>query len=125
LRWRNTLNRDFLRKLRLYRDQKLTQTVIPAFERRLRSILVKRYRKRVGIRILSALVKPWCYHRVVGTKNVQPGEGPVIFVANHREIYGPIVVNLYLPFSFRPGLRARCWSAQKSRITSGKTRFRA
>lgn len=100
------LSRDTLRKLRLYREQKRSRTVIPALEARLRRMLVKRYRKRFGVKILALLLKPFFYHRVIGRRRVQLHDGPVIFVANHREIYGPIVTNLYLPFSFRPWIDA-------------------
>ncbi len=100
------LSRDTLRKLRLYREQKRSRTVIPALEARLRRMLVKRYRQRIGVKILALLLKPFFYHRVIGARRVHLGDGPVIFVANHREIYGPIVTNLYLPFSFRPWIDA-------------------
>lgn len=96
------LNSDMVRKLKLYREQKSSQTVVPAFENRLRNLLVKKYRKRIGIKILTLILKPLCYHKIIGAKNVPLDDGPVIFIANHREIYGPIIVNLYLPFSFRP-----------------------
>ena len=101
------LNRDIVRKLRLYHEQKLSKTIIPELENKLKRLLVKRYRKRIGAKILAFALKPFFPHRIIGAKNVALGDGPVIFVANHREIYGPLMLNLYLPFTFRPWIESR------------------
>jgi len=40
-------------------------------------------------------------HTVVGTENVHEGR-PAVFVCNHAQSYGPIIMELYFPFKFRP-----------------------
>jgi 1-acyl-sn-glycerol-3-phosphate acyltransferase len=119
------VNRDIVRKLKLYREQKASQTVNPAFEDRLMRLLVRRYRVRIGVKILAFLMKPWMYHKVIGAKTVDLSHGPVIFVANHREIYGPIISNLYLPFSFRPWIEHKMLDREKiaEHIWQGAFRF--
>jgi hypothetical protein len=107
------LNSDMVRKLKIYREQKSNETVIPAFENRLRNLLVRKYRKRIGIKILTLILKPLYYHKVIGAKNVLLDNGPVIFIANHREIYGPIIINLYLPFAFRPWIEHKMLEREK------------
>jgi 1-acyl-sn-glycerol-3-phosphate acyltransferase len=104
---RQPINRDLVRKLQLYYRQKIARTVIPEFEAKLRRLLLKRYHKRIGIKIVANVLKPWYRHRIIGTENVRLGSGPVIFVANHREIYGPIAAYLYIPFPFRPWIEHR------------------
>ena len=96
------VNRDIVRKLKLFRDQKLLNTVNPAFKDKLEKILLKKYRIRIGVKILAFFIKPLLYHKVINSKSVDQSGGPVVFIVNHREIYGPIIANLYLPFSFRP-----------------------
>ena len=96
------VNRDIVRKLKLYREQKLTNSVNPAFEGKLQKLLLKKYRVRVGVKIIALFLKPFLYHKVRNAKYVDLSQGPVVFIVNHREIYGPIISNLYLPFSFRP-----------------------
>ncbi len=39
--------------------------------------------------------------RVVGAEQVDTEHGPVVFVCNHLEVYGPLITNLHLPFYFR------------------------
>jgi len=107
------VNRDIVRKLKLYREQKASHTVNPAFEDRLKRLLVRRYRIRIGVKILAFLLKPWFYHKVIGAKAVDLSGGPVIFTVNHREIYGPIIANLYLPFSFRPWIEHKMLDREK------------
>ena len=107
------LSNDIVRKLKLYREQKKTHTIAPLFEEHLKQILVKRYRKRIGVKIIAFLVKPFFYHKVIGANKVQSGAQPVIFVANHREIYGPVITNLYLPFSFRPWIEHNMIESKK------------
>ena len=71
-------------------------------EGRLIDVLVKKYKRRFGVRILRALIRPLYHHKVIGRENVAKDGDPVIFVCNHGEIYGPIAAVLYLPFFFRP-----------------------
>ena len=96
------LSRDVVQKLKLYSSQKASRSIEPAFEFKLNRLLIKRYRKRIGIRILALVLRPWLHHKILGAKQVQTEDEPVIFVANHRQIYGPVAAYLNLPFVFRP-----------------------
>lgn len=48
------------------------------------------------------LIQPfiWCFTK--GKKNVRKDDEARVFVSNHYEIYGPVVVFLRFPFKFRP-----------------------
>lgn len=52
--------------------------------------------------VLFILVQPfvWCFTK--GKKNVQKNDEARVFIANHYEIYGPLVVFLRFPYSVRP-----------------------
>ena len=52
--------------------------------------------------VLFILVQPfvWCFPK--GKKNIQKTDEARVFVANHYEIYGPLVVFLRFPYCFRP-----------------------
>ena len=85
----------------------------PALKNTLKSILVSKYRKRFGVRILMVVLRPFLYHKVLGRKHVAEEEFPAIFVCNHGEIYGPIVAVLYLPYYFRPWVDERMLAKDK------------
>lgn len=75
----------------------------PALRQQLESVVIRRSLKHYGIKMIMFIMRPFYYHRIRGRENV-PNEPDVVnvFVCNHGEIYGPIVTNLYVPFSFRP-----------------------
>lgn len=52
--------------------------------------------------IVFIVIQPfiWCFTK--GKKNVRKDDEARVFVSNHYEIYGPLVVFLRFPFSFRP-----------------------
>lgn len=52
--------------------------------------------------VIFILIQPfiWCFTK--GKKNVRKDDEARVFVANHYEIYGPVVVFLRFPFKFRP-----------------------
>ena len=52
--------------------------------------------------VLFLIVQPfiWCFAK--GKKNVQNNDEARVFVANHYEIYGPLVVFLRFPYAIRP-----------------------
>lgn len=58
--------------------------------------------RRVGFKILVLFLRPFFKMKVLNKKVVNTKNGPVVFVSNHYEIYGPIVTVLRLPFNFRP-----------------------
>lgn len=57
---------------------------------------------KAGIRILSWFVRPFFRCKCVGKEKIKNLGGPVVFVANHYEVYGPIVAVLRMPVRFRP-----------------------
>jgi len=80
---------------------------------RLNTILVGKYRKRVGVRIIMAVLRPIMRHKVIGRENVKTEDFPAIFVCNHGEIYGPVAAVLYLPYYFRPWIDERMLNTKK------------
>jgi len=59
-------------------------------------------KNKIGIRVMTWLVRPFFPSKCIGRQKIKRGDGPVIFVANHYEIYGPIIAVLRMPASFRP-----------------------
>ena len=57
--------------------------------------------RRVWVKIVCFFLRPFMRMKVINKKVVNTKNGPVIFVTNHYEIYGPIVSVLHLPFSVR------------------------
>lgn len=100
------LNKDYERKLAHYYAQQRQGKANPALKTRLQLMLVKRTR-RIAPSILRAIIRPLMPCRVIGTENVDELNGPVVFVSNHLEIYGPLITNLHLPFYFRSWIIAR------------------
>lgn len=96
------LNRQYMDKLEKYVDQEAHAQVNPTLKERLRFILVKKYRRRFGIKIIMAVLRPFFRHKVVGKEHVADLQTPAVLVCNHGEIYGPVVMVLYLPVYFRP-----------------------
>lgn len=94
------LNSDYAKKLARFRAQQRKGEANPALETRLQFMLVKQT-KRVLPSILRAVIRPLMPCRVHGKEHVDTEHGPVVFVCNHLEIYGPLITNLHLPFYFR------------------------
>ncbi len=94
------LNRDYARKLAHYRAQQRINHVNPALRTRLQMKLIQQSR-RFAPDILRFIVRPLMPCRVIGAEQVDLEKGPVVFVCNHLEIYGPLITNLHLPFYFR------------------------
>ncbi|MCX7773718.1 MAG: hypothetical protein N2376_11465 [Clostridia bacterium] len=94
---------------RLYEDKLKKYIVLKSegkpnqtLEERLKLVLVKKYSKRLGIKLIMILLKPFFRHKVIGSENVDTSRFPAIFVCNHSEIYGPVAAVLNIPFFFRP-----------------------
>ncbi len=94
------LNKDYAKKLAHYRAQQRLGNVNPALATRLQFMLVQETR-RIAPRVICTFLRPLVPCRVVGKERVDVENGPVIFVCNHLEVYGPIITKLYLPFYFR------------------------
>lgn len=94
------LTKKFGRRLKTYEDIRNGGGQNPDMEKRLRSVLVKKYRKRIGVYIIRAFLKGIMYHSVTGKENVNALPG--VFVFNHAEVYGPIAAVVFLPYDIRP-----------------------
>ena len=94
------LNKDYAQKLAHYRAQQRAGNVNDALKTRLQMKLIQQSR-RIAPDILRAIVRPLMPCRVTGKEHVDVEHGPVVFVGNHLEIYGPLITNLHLPFYFR------------------------
>lgn len=93
------LDKQYAEKLERYFAQ--GQEKNRALKERLQDRLLKGY-KRIGIRIIRVFLKPLIPCRVKGKENVDLTGGPVIFVCNHLEVYGPVITALHMPFYYRP-----------------------
>lgn len=97
------LTKQHLGKLRHYMELQEAGKENAALHAQLEEVVVRRSLKHYGIKLLIALIRPFYYHRIHGRERIHlDADVPSIFVCNHGEIYGPIVTNLYVPFSFRP-----------------------
>ena len=110
---RQPLTGKYSRRLKTYAGIREKGRDNPAMEKRLRSILVQKYKKRIGVHIIRALLRPVMHHTVTGKENVN--ELPGIFVFNHREVYGPIAAVVFLPYDVRPWILYQM--IEKSEIT--------
>ncbi len=94
------LTKKYEQKLKDYSDIKKAGKENVDMEKRLTNVLIKKYKKRIGVYIIRAFLKPIMYHTVVGKENVDALPG--IFVFNHGEFYGPIAAVVFLPYHIRP-----------------------
>lgn len=87
----------------------------------LHDILIKKYRKRYGVRLMMFFVKPFIHHKVYGKENVSKQSLPAVFVCNHGEIYGPVTAVTHLPFYFKPWVHAHMldYAQARDRIYQG------
>ena len=74
----------------------------PALKTQLENVIIRKSLRHYGVRIVMAVMRPFYYHRIRGREIVPVDDAVNVFVCNHGEIYGPVVTNLYIPFSFRP-----------------------
>ena len=96
------LTREYVEKLRRYFTLKKQGLENERLTERLNLVLVKKYTRRYGLKLLALLFKPFWYHKVIGKEKVKDKDGSVIFICNHGKLYGPVITNLYVPFDFRP-----------------------
>jgi len=59
-------------------------------------------KNKIGIRVMKWFVKPCFPCKCIGAEKLKNLDGPVVFVGNHYEIYGPVVAVLRMPVNFRP-----------------------
>lgn len=99
------LTKKLGKRLKAYEDIKNSGGQNPDMEKRLISVLVKKYRKRIGVYIIRAFLKGIMYHSVTGKENVSTLPG--VFVFNHGEVYGPIAAVVFLPYDIRPWILSK------------------
>lgn len=95
------MTKKHLRKLNRYVELEDDGQTNAPLRRQLEDVVVRRSFKHYGVKIIMLILRPLYFHRIKGKENV-PSDAPNVFVCNHGEIYGPVVTNLYVPFSFRP-----------------------
>ena len=97
------LTREHLGKLRRYMELHNSDQENGPLHDQLEAVVVQRSLKHYGVKLIIMVLRPLYYHKIRGKENLQLDDDiPCVFVCNHGEIYGPIVTNLYVPYSFRP-----------------------
>lgn len=94
------LTKKYEQKLKAYASIKRQGKENSDMEKRLTNVLIDKYKKRIGVHIIRAFLKPIMYHTVMGKNNVT--DLPGVFVFNHGEFYGPIAAVVFLPYDIRP-----------------------
>jgi hypothetical protein len=97
---RQPLTEKYSRRLKALAGIRAQGSDNPAMVKRLHSVLVQKYKKRIGVHIIRIFLRPVMHHTVRGKEHVK--DLPGIFVFNHREIYGPIAAIVFLPYDIRP-----------------------
>jgi hypothetical protein len=97
---RQPLTKKYGRRLEAYARLRREGRKNAEMESRLVSVLVSKYKKRVGVHIIRAFLKPVMYHSVTGKEHVTSLPG--VFVFNHGELYGPVAAVVFLPYDMRP-----------------------
>jgi len=97
---RQPLTKKYGKRLEQYVQLKREGRRNTEMEKRLVSVLVKKYKKRIGVQIIRAFLKPVMYHTVTGKEHVTALPG--VFVFNHGELYGPVAAVVFLPYDMRP-----------------------
>ncbi len=97
------VTRAHMDKLRRYTSLQADGKSNAPLQEQLEAVIVGKSIKHFGVRIIMFLMRPFYRHKILGRENVRLSDDvSSVFVCNHGEIYGPIVTNLYIPFSFRP-----------------------
>lgn len=97
------MTQEHLEKLRRYMQLRGSGEENIPLKKQLEAVVICKSLKHYGVKLIMMIMRPFFHHKILGSKDVQLDQDiPCIFVCNHGEIYGPIVTNLYVPFSFRP-----------------------
>ncbi|NLD34455.1 MAG: hypothetical protein GX653_06050 [Clostridiales bacterium] len=72
-------------------------------QKQLEDLVIKVSHRHYGIKLLMLVLRPFFYIRLGSREHVRLDRHTAcVFTCNHGELYGPIVTNLYVPYSFRP-----------------------
>ena len=97
------LTKRYLKKLQRFLQLQKDGEENAPMKQQLETVVIRRHKRRYGIKVLMFFLRPFYYHRLQGKENIPNGvDGRLVFICNHGELYGPVVTNLYIPFSFRP-----------------------
>lgn len=101
--FRLPIDKQVVEKTRTFlRLQENGETNIP-LQKQLEDLVVKVHKRRYGIKLVILILRPFFYSKVIGANTVTPERDvSIIFICNHGEMWGPVVTNLFIPFSFRP-----------------------
>jgi len=101
--FRLPLDRRVAEKTRTFlRLKENGETNLP-LQKQLEDLVIKVHRRRYGIWLVIWVLRPFFYSKVIGAETVRPEQDTsIIFTCNHGELWGPVVSNLFIPFSFRP-----------------------
>lgn len=99
------LTKKFGKRLKAYEKITMEGKQNPDMEKRLKNVLIRRYKKRIGIYIIRAFLWGIMFHTVTGKENVK--KLPGVFVFNHGELYGPIAAVVFLPYDIRPWILSK------------------
>lgn len=101
--FRFPLDRRLADKLRAFLQlQENGETNLP-LQKQLEDAVIKVHSRHYALKLLILILRPLFYVKVIGREKVRITPGvSTVFTCNHGEIYGPVVTNLYIPFSFRP-----------------------
>lgn len=90
-------------KLRSFLMLKESGETNVALQKQLEDVIINVSRRKLGIKLVILLLRPFFYCKVVGREKVRlDPDTACVFTCNHSEIFGPVVTNLFIPFTFRP-----------------------
>ena len=101
--FRFPLDRRWVLKLRRFLQLEAKGESNLPLQKQLEDVIIKVHRKHYGIKLVILILRPMFYSKVVNKERVHlDPDISCVFVCNHGELYGPIVSNIFIPFSFRP-----------------------
>ena len=97
------ISKAHMKKLKKFQELEKSGKQNLPLRQQLEDVVLRRSIKHYGMKVLLSIARLFYYHKILEKENV-PNDDDVamVFVCNHGEIYGPVVSNLYVPFSFRP-----------------------
>jgi hypothetical protein len=99
---RQPLDKNYAQKLEKLSRQKAQGRENPPLENRLKRVLVEDTPRKLALIFIKPLLRPFFPCKVEGRELVDTSQGPVVFLCNHLEVYGPIASVLHSPFQIRP-----------------------
>ena len=96
------LSARYIEKLQQLLNLKHSGEENEALRKQVEHVVAGRYRQPWLTHFLIAVLRPFYRHTLVNTENIElDPKNPLVFLANHAEIYGPISCALYFPVPVR------------------------